>query len=157
MDASIFDPVQGYAAAVKSSGELKVEASVPGTVTVGGTVNVGSVGSTVDVNVASQSGQIEATPGSASTVSQGQVPVDSTAGGTSILGSGSSRKGFIVKNHDGANPLFLGIGVTPTTANGIRVGPGETFSLPAGITTDAYVKGITGAGITVIVSYLELS
>lgn len=138
MDTSIFDPVQGYAAAVKSTGELQVEASVPGT---------------VNVNVASQSDQLETTPGNSGSASQDQVDVGTSA--TSIVASGS-RKGLLIANLDSAKTVFLGFGSTPTIATGFPVGPGATLALPAGVTTDLEVKGITTSG-TARVAFVEFT
>lgn len=140
MDATIFDPVQGFAAAVKSTGELKVEASVP---------------NTVNVNVESTTDQIETTPGAASGVNWDQEDIASTTGGTQIVASGS-RKGLMIANLDGAKTVFLGFGGAPTTASGFPVPPGATFVLPSGVTTDAEIKGITTSG-TARIAYAEFT
>ncbi|MCE9637732.1 MAG: hypothetical protein K8T90_18690 [Planctomycetes bacterium] len=155
MDASIFDPVQGYGAAVKSTGELKVEASVPGTVTVtvSGTVDIGSVAGTVDVNLASQSGQVETTPGNSGAASQDQVDVGTSA--TTIVTSGS-RKGLLIANLDSTKIVFLGFGNTPTLTDSFPIGPGATLALPAGVTTDVEVQGITATG-TARVAFVEFT
>lgn len=142
MDASIFDPVQGYAASVKSTGELQVEASIP---------------STVNVNVSSTSGQIETTPGAASGVNWEQKDIDTTSGGVEIFASGA-RKGFVIANLDATKPVYISFGgsTTLSPASGFPVGPGATFSLPPGVTTSAQIKGITATG-TARIAYAEFT
>ncbi len=149
MDASIVDPVQGYGANVNQGGELKVTADIPGSVST-------TVSGTVEVNIASTTDQIETTPGAASAVSQSQINVASTSGGTQIIASGS-RKGLLITNLDPTKTVYLAFGAAaPTTTEGYPVLPGATFTLPAGVTTSAQVKGITTSG-TARVAFLEFT
>jgi hypothetical protein len=138
MDATIFDPVQGFAAKVKSNGELHVSASVP---------------DTLEVNVASTTDPLEVTPASAASVGWDQVDVDTTAGGTEIVPQGA-RRGLLLANLHATVTVYLGFGGAPTPTSGFPLAPGATFALPAGVTTDAQVKGVTAAG-TVRVAFVE--
>lgn len=45
-----------------------------------------------------------------------------------LLAVREGRRGFIVQNLHDANDLYIGLGVAPTAANGIRVKPGESFN-----------------------------
>ena len=146
MDASIIDSVPGYGATVNDTGELKVSADVPGSVTT-------TVSGTVQVNVASTTGQIETTPGPASSVNQSQIDVAATSGGTQIIASGA-RKGLLIANLDATKTVYVAFGSTPTTTEGFPVAPGTTLALPAGVTTSAEVKGITTSG-TARVAFVE--
>ena len=135
MDVSVFDPVEARSARVNSSNELKVSASVPGT------VNVAVAGT---VNVAPQ-------PASAGTVVQSQVQADTTRSG--VVGA-NARLGLMLKNLDASNAVFVGIGVAATTDGGFRLDPGETLTLPAGVTAGQAVYAITASG-TADVAFID--
>lgn len=147
--ASVVDPVEGNPVAVKKTGEMKVEASVPSTVNV-------SVQGTADVNVAScTSAPLPTTPGAASSIEWDQVDVDATAGGTAI-GGGQSALGIKIANLDATRTVFLGFGgSTLTTTNGYPLAPGNEFTLPSNVGTDSVqIKGITASG-TARVAYVK--
>jgi hypothetical protein len=150
MDTTIFDPVQGFAAGVTSSGDLKVEARVPATID----VNVASTTNPIDVNVDSTTGQIPTTPGAGSSVDWDQVDVDSTTGGTEIVAS-HARKGILIANLDASITVYLGFGGAPTNTTGFPIRPGTTFSPPAGTTMGGQILAITQSG-TARVAYLEI-
>lgn len=140
MDTTIFDPEQGFGARVRKTGELLVEASVPGT---------------VDVNVASTSDALPTTPGPASSVNFNQVDVDTTSGGTQIVAS-QSRKGILITNLDATRTVYLGFGSAPTIGTGFPIAPGASLALPAGVTTDAEIKAITASG-TARIAFAEFT
>lgn len=84
-----------------------------------------------------------------STITSGQVTVDTTAGGVVIKAANTSRRSIIVRNQ-GATDMY--VGPTPvTTANGILVKIDEVLVLDR---TTAAIYGITAAGSTTA-GYLE--
>lgn len=83
-------------------------------------------------------------------ISNGQVSVDTTSGGVTILAASAGRQGVLIKNQ-GAVTCYIGTG-TVTTANGMELKAGESMSLP----TDSDVKGITASSSTTI-SYLSFA
>ena len=138
---SIVDSETAQSVAIKkSTGEMKVEASVPGTVNV-------SVQGTADVNVASTSDPLPTTPGIASSVDWGQKDVDATAGGTDIGGTGSVL-GLHIANLDASITVYLGFDGTALNAtNGFPLFPKTVFTLPPNVgISGIQVKGITASG-----------
>jgi hypothetical protein len=83
-------------------------------------------------------------------LSNNQVAVDTTAGGTTILAASVGRQGVIITNQGSVN-CYIGTG-SVTTSNGFLLGPGESIGIP----TDSDVKGITASSSTTI-GYLALA
>lgn len=80
----------------------------------------------------------------------GQVSVDTTSGGVTILAASAGRKGVIIKNQ-GSVTCYIGTG-SVTTSNGLELKAGESV----GIETDSDVKGITASSSTTV-GYLSLA
>lgn len=77
-------------------------------------------------------------------LANGQVNVDTTAGGVTILAASAGRQGVLIKNQ-GSVTCYIGIsGVT--TSTGIELKAGESLSLP----TDSAVHGITASSSTTV-------
>ena len=65
----------------------------------------------------------------------------------------TGRRQIMIQNLDSANPIFIALDNPPATTMGhLRVGPGETFSFPPGVSFEGFVEAIaSGAPVTVIV------
>jgi len=74
----------------------------------------------------------------------GQVTVDTTVGGVTIVAASGDRKGVLIKNQ-GTVDCYIGTG-TVTTANGVLLEAGESVPMP----TDSEIKGITAGSSTTI-------
>jgi len=77
-------------------------------------------------------------------LANGQVTVDTTAGGVTIITASSDRQGVLIKNQ-GTVDCYIGTG-TVTTVNGVLLEAGESVPMP----TDSEIKGITAALSTTI-------
>jgi hypothetical protein len=113
--------------------------------TISNPVDIGSVATTVEVNVASTTDPIEVTPGESSSSDQDSVSVDATGGGTEILAAGA-RKAFMLFNTHSSITVYLGFGNTPTTGSGYPLLPLATFVSPANAVLSMQVLGITSSG-----------
>lgn len=82
-------------------------------------------------------------------LSNGQVTVDTTAGGTTIISASAGRQGVIITNQ-GSVACYVGTG-TVTTSNGFLLNAGESVAVP----TDSEVKAITASSSTTV-GYLAL-
>lgn len=104
-----------------------------------------------DVNI--KNGSVVIAPGSSligtvevqgTTLSNGQVSVGTTVGGTIILAASAARLGVIITNQ-GSVDCYIGTG-TVSTANGFLLKPGESVGIP----TTSDVKGIVASSTTTI-------
>lgn len=77
-------------------------------------------------------------------LANGQVAIDTTAGGTTITAASAGRQGVTITNQ-GSVACYVGTG-TVTTSNGFLLNPGESVALP----TDSEVKAITASSSTTI-------
>lgn len=88
------------------------------------------------------------------TASQASVAVDSTAGGTALLANLASRRMVILQNI-GANEVYIGIGHTPTSTNGIYLAAnGGSIVLDRACPTDA-IRAICSAAESTTVYVAE--
>lgn len=71
---------------------------------------------------------------------------------TLIRAAASARDAIIVQNAHASNLLYIGTDSSVTTSNGLRVGAGESISVP----TRGNVYGIA-SGASTDVRYLEVS
>jgi hypothetical protein len=78
----------------------------------------------------------------------GQVTVDTTVGGVSVIAARETRKSCLVRN-GGSVAMYVGTG-TVSTSNGFLVNPGEAIT----ILTTAQIKAITGSS-SVTAYYVE--
>lgn len=83
-------------------------------------------------------------------LSNGQVSVDTTVGGTTIISASAGRQGVIITNQ-GSVACYVGTG-TVTTSNGFLLNAGESVAIP----TDSDVKAITASSSTTV-GYLALA
>lgn len=83
-------------------------------------------------------------------LSNGQVSVDTTVNGTTILAASAGRQGVTITNQ-GSVACYIGTG-NVSAANGFLLNPGESLAMP----TDSEVKGFTSTGSTTI-GYLAYS
>ena len=91
----------------------------------------------------------------------GQVTVNDTAGGTVIVPENPSRKHLIIVNGHATVDIFIGPGnPTLTITTGILL-PAVTDATPAPyLVLPGYtgsLKGIAGAGLSAVVSFIELT
>lgn len=47
---------------------------------------------------------------------------------TQVLAARAGRKALLIQNVHAVNDLYLGFGAAPTTGNGIKLKPGESFA-----------------------------
>lgn len=79
---------------------------------------------------------------------QGQVSVDTTGGGVTIIAARETRKAAVIVNR-GTIAIYVGSG-SVTTANGFQLNPNDSVR----ISTTAAIKGIT-ASSTATAHYIE--
>lgn len=136
---SLVDSVQSRSAGVTSDGQLRVEAAIPDTVTVAGTVSVAQ--------------PVEVSAEASSSVEFDQVSIGS--GSATELSGAVIKNGFLVRNMDSTRTVFVGIGSTdPTPATGFPIPPGTTWQLP--VPTDAEIRVICEASYSATVAYMSL-
>lgn len=83
-------------------------------------------------------------------LSNNQISVDSTIGGTTILAASAGRQGAVITNQGTVN-CYIGTG-SVSTSNGFLLAAGESIALP----TDSDIKGITASSSTTI-AYLAFA
>lgn len=84
----------------------------------------------------------------ATAFANGQVTVDTTVGGVTVIAARETRKSSLVRN-GGSVAMYVGTG-TVSTSNGFLVNPGEAIT----IMTTAAIKAITGSS-SVTAYYVE--
>ena len=86
-----------------------------------------------------------------SEVSYGAVSGDVTTSAKLLVGARSRRDTVIIQNVHASNILYLGSDSSVTASNGLRLGAGESISLP----TRGDVYGIASAASTTV-RYFEV-
>jgi hypothetical protein len=129
-----------FAANVSSGGSLQT--SVTGTVTVAGTVSIGS-GSVEIV------GEVTTKPSPTSTPTESVVSVITSD--QQLVAANGARKQLYVYNSDSTNGMFIRLSSSAATSSYIRIGPRESWSPPPGVTLTGEVRVIGEASLTAIV------
>lgn len=99
-------------------------------------------GNTIAVTVEADSTVNVESDGTA--LSNGQVSVDTTAGGVEVVAESAGRQGVVITNQ-GSVACYIGAG-SVSSSNGFLLNPGESLSLP----TDSQIKAITASGSTTV-------
>lgn len=104
-------------------------------------------GSTTPIGVSANPWRVQDKGG---TLTNGQVSVDTTAGGVEIVAAAAGRQGVVIANQ-GSVACYVGTGTVSTT-NGFLLQPGESVGIPS----DSAIKGITASSSTTI-GYLAVA
>lgn len=137
------DIVAALPSGTNNIGDVDIASAIPA-----GTNNIG------DVDIASAipagTNTIGAVESDGTALGNGQVSVNTTAGGTTILAASAGRQGAVITNQ-GSVTCYIGTG-SVTTSNGFLLAAGESIALP----TDSDIKGITASSSTTV-GYLSFS
>lgn len=122
---TINDPVEGYAASVDSGGNLQVKVS--------------AVESTV-----------ETTPEQVGTVTT--TLTNAATSSAQLVAANASRRQIDIQNLDGANAIHIRLSdASAATTSCLRIGPGERYTFPPGVSYTGIIKFISAAGTPAVV------
>ena len=124
---------EGHVAKVRSDGAVQTH--------VGNQVEVDVQNTKLDVDVKNV---VEVKQAAGSGVTRTSATVGTTS--ATLIGSNSSRRALQIQNLDATDDVHIRFGTAAATTDDIRIGPGETYELPAACAFTGAVTAIASAG-----------